>query len=270
MSQNQLKIIALVTMVFDHIGAFIPNAPIWFCYIGRISAPIFMFCSIQAYIHTKDKMKYIFRLGVAAVVMTIGNSLLYLWFYIHSISCYPIENNFFATLYIGTIIVYIYDNCKSKVEFLIIVILWQVAVTVGTDLLDINVLSNFKHFNGTIYDLLNTVLGVMIRCEGGPLIVLLYLLMYLPVINKNKNMLGLVYFGFVMLLQLTLLKFYNRQGIMFWSLLPFVKYQGLMILALPVFYWYNGLRGSRIKAFYYIFYPLHIWVLYSIGVFIKI
>ncbi|MCR5722201.1 MAG: conjugal transfer protein TraX, partial [Lachnospiraceae bacterium] len=44
MSHRTLKRIALITMIIDHIGAFIPGAPIWLRYIGRISAPIFFFC----------------------------------------------------------------------------------------------------------------------------------------------------------------------------------------------------------------------------------
>lgn len=41
MSINMIKLIALVCMLIDHIGEFIPQSPLWFRYIGRLAAPLF-------------------------------------------------------------------------------------------------------------------------------------------------------------------------------------------------------------------------------------
>ena len=41
--------------------------------------------------------------------------------------------------------------------------------------------------------------------------------------------------------------------------------QWMMVFALPFILMYNGERGPKIKYFFYIFYPVHIWVLYIIG-----
>ncbi|NMB26798.1 MAG: conjugal transfer protein TraX [Tissierellia bacterium] len=43
--------------------------------------------------------------------------------------------------------------------------------------------------------------------------------------------------------------------------------QWMMVFALPFILMYNGKKGKDIKYFFYIFYPLHIWVLYIIGFF---
>ena len=46
------------------------------------------------------------------------------------------------------------------------------------------------------------------------------------------------------------------------------QYQWLMIFSLPVIALYNGTRGwynPALKYFFYIFYPLHIWLIYLIG-----
>lgn len=43
--------------------------------------------------------------------------------------------------------------------------------------------------------------------------------------------------------------------------------QWMMVFALPLILMYNGKRGPNIKYFFYIFYPLHIWILYIIGYF---
>ncbi len=41
--------------------------------------------------------------------------------------------------------------------------------------------------------------------------------------------------------------------------------QWMMVFALPIIFMYNGQRGKNIKYFFYVFYPLHIWILYIIG-----
>ncbi|KAJ49651.1 hypothetical protein BD780_001150 [Clostridium tetanomorphum] len=44
-----------------------------------------------------------------------------------------------------------------------------------------------------------------------------------------------------------------------------VNYQWMMVFALPFMLMYNGERGRKSKYFFYIFYPVHIWILYIIG-----
>lgn len=45
----QLKIIGLVTMVIDHLAEFFNflGVPLWFHWIGRITAPIFFFLKVR-------------------------------------------------------------------------------------------------------------------------------------------------------------------------------------------------------------------------------
>lgn len=66
-----LKIIAMISMVFDHVGdMFFPNA-MWLRMIGRLSMPVFSFCIAEGFTHTKDKKKYLCRLGVFALISEI-------------------------------------------------------------------------------------------------------------------------------------------------------------------------------------------------------
>ena len=55
-STTCLKWIALICMVFDHVAEFIPGMPIWFRWIGRISAPIFVFCMVEGIKYTTNKL----------------------------------------------------------------------------------------------------------------------------------------------------------------------------------------------------------------------
>ena len=66
-----LKIIAMISMVFDHAGdMFFPDV-MWPRMIGRLAMPLFSFCIAEGYSHTKDKKKYLFRIGVFALISEI-------------------------------------------------------------------------------------------------------------------------------------------------------------------------------------------------------
>ena len=63
-----IKIIAVVSMTIDHIGgAFFPQYPA-FRWIGRIAFPLFCYCLTVGMMYTGDIKKYLFRLGVFAVI----------------------------------------------------------------------------------------------------------------------------------------------------------------------------------------------------------
>lgn len=66
-----LKIIAMISMIFDHVGDnFFPEME-WMRIIGRMAMPIFAFCIAQGFAHTHDKTKYLRRLlifGLASEV----------------------------------------------------------------------------------------------------------------------------------------------------------------------------------------------------------
>lgn len=56
----------MISMVFDHVGdMFFPDA-MWPRMIGRLAMPVFSFCIAEGYTHTKDKKKYLCRIGVFA------------------------------------------------------------------------------------------------------------------------------------------------------------------------------------------------------------
>ena len=55
---TDLKTIALVLMVLDHIHymfEFTGAVPVWFTMAGRLSAPLFLFCTAEGFAHTHDR-----------------------------------------------------------------------------------------------------------------------------------------------------------------------------------------------------------------------
>ena len=66
-----LKLIALVSMVIDHLGdSFFPSLA-WMRVVGRIAMPVFAFCVAEGYIHTRDRQSYLLRMGVFALISEI-------------------------------------------------------------------------------------------------------------------------------------------------------------------------------------------------------
>lgn len=68
---TMLKIIAMVSMVFDHVGDMFFPEMTWMRMIGRLAMPIFAFCITEGYIHTRNKKKYLLRMGVFALISEV-------------------------------------------------------------------------------------------------------------------------------------------------------------------------------------------------------
>ena len=101
-SRNQLKWIAMVTMVLDHVGCiFVPVKTMPVCYyllrgIGRVSFPLICFLLVQGFFYTHSRRKYLFRLWCFALVSEIPYDLAFfgrVW--------NPWNQNVFVTLAIG-------------------------------------------------------------------------------------------------------------------------------------------------------------------------
>ncbi len=66
-----LKIIAMISMVFDHVGDMFFPGVTWLRMIGRLAMPIFSFCIAEGFAHTHDRKKYLCRMGIFALISEI-------------------------------------------------------------------------------------------------------------------------------------------------------------------------------------------------------
>lgn len=58
LSGNILKILALISMTFDHVGMILFPRAMWLRGIGRLAFPIFAFLISEGYKYTRNKLKY--------------------------------------------------------------------------------------------------------------------------------------------------------------------------------------------------------------------
>ena len=68
---TMLKIIAMVSMVFDHVGDLFLPGVMWLRMIGRLAMPLFSFCIAEGYAHTRDKSRYLLRMGIFALISEV-------------------------------------------------------------------------------------------------------------------------------------------------------------------------------------------------------
>ena len=71
-----LKTIALVLMVMDHIHYFFEFTgvvPEWFSMLARLSAPLFLFCTVEGFAHTHDRRRYFLRIWLSVLRWALWN-----------------------------------------------------------------------------------------------------------------------------------------------------------------------------------------------------
>ena len=149
MDTKKLKLIAIISMFIDHLPRIItlkmweliagnivllfPNKeefintliidkiPIFMSYIGRLAAPIFMFCITVGFRYTKNIKRYILRVFIFALISQIP----YILFmqaeeYASGFSkfditpFYEINLNIMFTLGLGLVALYFYEKLKDK------------------------------------------------------------------------------------------------------------------------------------------------------------
>ena len=259
MSQRALKRIALITMIIDHIGCYIPGMPIWLRYIGRISAPLFLFCCAWGFEHTSDKKKYLLRLYLFNLVMAAGNVALYVIQGCKDPDIFP-SNQIFGTIFLGALICYFWE--KKKFILLGLFAIYQIVMVFAIGYIDLTIYYFYRPIERCLFA---SITGFSFFDEGGLIFIGLFCLIYF--VKNNKILLSLGYLFFC----LVVYKGTNRVWSI--SLLRFIfmdlwELQYLMIYALPIMLLYNGKKGKGSKIFYYWFYPTHVWILYIIGHFI--
>ena len=116
MNRNVLKIIALVSMLIDHIGWILIPAPATHIFraIGRIAMPIYAFFVAQGYFYTRSKKRYMLTLLFWSVISQIP------YVFISG----PLHFNFMFALFLSTLCILAIENFKQhKFWYSLIIVL---------------------------------------------------------------------------------------------------------------------------------------------------
>lgn len=236
---NQLKLIAVLSMVADHIGytlycgilgATLESAPdypvIYRLYLvsrllGRIAFPIFAYLLVEGFFHTHSRKQYILRMGFFALISEIPFNL----FLSGSLS-YPRHQNVFFTFLIGLCMMAVMDEIRRRIFGEAGLVLQLLAVIAASGLA--------------------WVLCVDYQFYGIMLIAIFYWFYGSP---GRQCLLGLVW-------QVNCeTEWISRAGLLFSFLL---------------LYLHNGERGKRKFGYlFYLFYPVHLLVLSWVCILIR-
>ena len=282
LSNFWLKVIALLTMTFDHIGFLIGNynydLSIAFRYVGRLALPLFCFMIVEGAIHTKSFKKYALRLGIMASLISIG-------ILVSDTVPYFKENGFsmrsegviFLDLLLGATAAYCLRQKKWYIKLLAILPLaYGIASFIATALESCGCHGHilwFPYFMRTQYGWYAILMCILFYFAVPLANIFISYLSGLTGIDKEnykgsnieRNSINIIS---VIMLAVATLAFYGCGVLMpnkyvFWmqDVQLFAIVSGAFILL------YNGLRGYNKKWFQYgsyLYYPLHMAILYLI------
>ena len=249
----QIKIIALVLMVFDHIHYIfsgILQVPLWFTMLGRLSAPLFIFATANGMRYTRNPVKYLMRLWFGFVFMNFGNDLINHYFPLPNGGI--IINNIFSTLFVICLIIFSIQRisiCRKENRLFLQYVLLML-VPVFSSIIIFMAMSNPSLFliaRGIMF-----FVPSLLFCEGGIILVVLGVGLYLC--SQDKKKIGIFY---LVLSILVLAMGYNPEvGV---ESMFLHNIQWCMVFALPFMLLYNKQKGRGMKYFFYAFYPAHIY-----------
>lgn len=67
----QLKVVALLLMVVDHVGLYLLPENVGLRVVGRLAFPLFAYFFAQGYLHTSNHSRYLLRLLVTGIVAQV-------------------------------------------------------------------------------------------------------------------------------------------------------------------------------------------------------
>lgn len=231
LSNNMLKVIACITMFIDHMGVILfPNIMI-LRIIGRVSFPIFAFLLVEGCFYTRNKLRHFLVISGFALVMQV---VLYL---ATSMTDFSIFVHFSIAVGICYIIDFI-DKFFREKKYIV-----SISLIIGLILLSCFI---FIIDNSTMYFYSNYgIYGIFLPVS-----------MY--IVRKYIKDIHIFINIILICIALVLMNHFRAYNYQLYGMFSFV-----FILL------YNGKKGKyNLKYLFYIFYPLHMVILYAIAMLI--
>lgn len=265
LSTTGLKWVALVLMVLDHIHyffAYTGRIPEWFSMLGRLAAPLFLFCLAEGFSHTRNRKKYFMKVYVIHLLMS---GLLFLMIAgvlpVRPDGFYPMNGmmtSFSILMVVFQGMDWLGEKCWGPgLAAVVLPLAWPVLA--GLLMQGIPALQMPLSVLGyTLLPLWNS------NPDAGIGTILTGILLY--GFRKNRRVQAGVFAGFTVLYYfLYPLLVLSRSPGFHWTMMFTTAYEWYGALAAVLMLCYNGERGRGPKRFFYLFYPAHVYVLYMLS-----
>ena len=265
LSSTGLKWIALILMVLDHIHyffAYTGRVPEWFSMAGRLAAPLFLFCLVEGFSHTHDRRRYFMKVYAIHLLMS-GLLLLMLCglLPIRPDGFYPM-NGMMTSFAILMVVFQGIDWLGEKrwgpgLAAVVLPRAWPILAGLlmrGVPALQMPLLA----LGYTLLPMWNSNpdASISVIATG----VLLYAFRRNRRVQAGAFVAGTMVFSFLLPL---LLLFQSPE--FHWTMMFTTAYEWYGALAVALMLCYNGERGRGPKAFFYAFYPAHVYILYALS-----
>ena len=269
LSGTALKTIALVLMVLDHIHYFFEFTglvPTWFSMLARLSAPLFLFCTVEGFAHTHDRKRYFLRIWAIATAMgTVEFFMIFAGAFRRGDGFYPL-NAIFQDLMLLCIIWQGIDWLRQRrfVRGLAAVLL-----PLAWPFLIVALLKVVPQINQS--SIASSILAWVITAplplwtsitDGGWSFLAGGVVLYALYGHKRLRLTVWAVITFLCDFVLVYLQVHSLPDFVFSQMFT-VYYEWLGVFAVIGMALYNGQRGSGHKQLFYWFYPAHIYLLYG-------
>lgn len=262
---TQLKTIALVLMVLDHIHYFFEFTgciPTVFSMLGRLSAPLFLFCTVEGFAHTHDRKLYFLRIwAIGTGMAAIEFFMIYGHMFRRGDDFYP-QNAIFQDLMLLCILWQGMDWIREKkiVQGAI-----TIAAVVGWPFFIVFLLQTFPQLQSSAlfgFVVTSPLPMWMAITDGGWSFLLGGVLLY--ALRGNRRVQLTAWALTVFLCDFALIfGMACRQAGFVWTQMFTDYYEWFGVAAVLLMLLYNGQRGSGHKQWFYWFYPAHVYLLYG-------
>ena len=266
LSDTSLKEIALALMVLDHIHyffSFTGAVPEWFSMLGRVSAPLFLFCTAEGFAHTHDRRTYLLRLwgmgaGMGLVQFVIGVGLGR-----RADGFYPM-NGILRDLTVACLLWQGIDWLRQRRLGRALALVGGVGVLwPAVSLALVAALPPAGQL--PLYFLSWTVLpNWAFSTDGGVWFILGGVLLY--ALRGHRKIQVLAWAAWAFWIDMGSVSYLLRMGggISLGQAM-LLSYQWMEVFAAPLMLLYNGQRGAGHKQLFYWFYPAHVYGLYAVS-----
>ena len=225
LSGNMLKIIAAISMAIDHIGVILFPDIMLLRIIGRLAFPIFAFMIAEGCRYTKNRLRYFSVLALFAVVFQVFYTLFTQDMYL----------NIFFTLSFAVLIIYGLQFLSSAIQGRSVIKIIFSATALVIIIACVYIAGQYflidYGFWGCMFPAFSYVVPA---CKS----------LYVKLLRAALFAVGM--FPLIGSVEIPV------QAYEFFALIPLLLY--------------NGKRGRyNMKYFFYLFYPLHIVIIYAIG-----